>query len=112
MILQHITIRQHILYARLKSDGLRHKTANRGDVNTVVYPRLEYQLVKAQQMTRKQYQTALAQKLAFYGFTSNPLTNAQTSILWHDKISLDSAYGIACDVNAGFSFAESLDANA
>ena len=112
MTLLHITIRQHILYARLKSNGLGHKTTTRGDGNLIIYAWLKYQLVKAQQMTRKQYQTALAQKLAFYGFTSNPLTNAQTSILWHDKISLDSAYGIACDVNAGFSFAESLDANA
>jgi len=63
-------------------------------------------------MTRQEYKNALAQKLAFYGFTSNPLTNDMISILWHDKISLDSAYGIACDVNAGFTFAESLDANA
>jgi len=63
-------------------------------------------------MTRQQYKTELAQKLAFYGFTSNPLTNDMISILWHDNISLDSAYGIACDVNSGFTFVESLDANA
>ena len=63
-------------------------------------------------MTLQEYKTALAQKLAFYGFTSNPLTNDMVSILWYDKISLDSAHGIACDVNAGFTFAESLDANA
>lgn len=63
-------------------------------------------------MTLQEYKAALAQKLAFYGFTSNPLTNDMVLILWHDKISLDSAYGIACDVNAGFTLAESLYANA
>ena len=62
-------------------------------------------------MTRQEYKTALNQMCARYGFTSNPLCNAQMSILWHDKVSIDSAYGIACDINSGFSFAESLDAN-
>ena len=50
------------------------------------------------------------QKFAFYGFPACPLSNDELRAIWKAGGSTDCAYSIGCDVNAGFSFAESMEA--
>lgn len=61
MILQRIIIQPHGLLARQKSDGLGHKTTTRGNGNTVVHPRLKYQLElkRTHTMTTNTYTVAI-----------------------------------------------------
>ena len=56
------------------------------------------------------YASALSTKLAFFGFTYNPLSRGDIESLCLSNVSLDDAYGIACDVAAGFSIEESVAA--
>lgn len=55
---------------------------------------------------------ALSQKLAFYGFTSNPLTKDEMKNLRLAGFDIESAYGVASDVAAGFSLADAIAAAA
>ena len=47
-----------------------------------------------------EYREALEYKIAFYGFTSNPLTVREMFQVHKQGITLEDAYGIACDANA------------
>ena len=48
--------------------------------------------------------------MAKFGFPNCPLSFAQFAIIYR-KATLDQAYGIACDVNAGVSFLEAVRVN-
>lgn len=48
--------------------------------------------------------------MAKYGFINCPLSFGQFAII-HSKATLNQAYGIACDVNAGVSFLEAVRVN-
>ena len=58
-------------------------------------------------MTLGQYTESLKYDLARYGFTGCPLTDQEIESCYMLGINLELAYGIACDVNAGFTFLES-----
>ena len=58
-------------------------------------------------MTLEQYAESLKYDLARYGFTYCPLTDQEIESCYMLGLSLDLAYSIACDVNAGFTFLES-----
>ena len=45
------------------------------------------------------YKEALENKIAFYGFTNNPLTVREMLQMHKQGITLDDGYGIACDAN-------------
>ncbi len=53
----------------------------------------------------------LREECAYYGFLACPLTDAQMDRLRAQGHSLTSAYGVACDVNAGFDFDITARAN-
>jgi hypothetical protein len=59
----------------------------------------------------KWYIATLKRDFARYGFVSTPLTDAQLTALYKQNIKLDQAYGIGCDVAAGFSFEEAVSAD-
>ena len=53
----------------------------------------------------------LKRQLAFYGFPSCPLTDAEIALLEADGFTLAEAFGTASDVYCGFSFEVARDAN-
>jgi hypothetical protein len=58
----------------------------------------------------KWYIATIMRDFAFYGFTTCPLTDEQLTALYRANIKVDQAYGIGCDVGAGFSFDEAVSA--
>ena len=62
--------------------------------------------MKQENMTLEQYSDCLKYDLARYGFTGCPLTAQEIEFCYLLAINLDTAYLIACDVNAGFTFSE------
>jgi hypothetical protein len=58
----------------------------------------------------KWYISTLQRDFAQYGFIGCPLTEDQMTQLYKLNIKLDQAYGVGCDVAAGFSFEEALEA--
>jgi len=46
------------------------------------------------------------QYLASYGFTDTPITSDQYAFLVDSGHDVDSCYGIACDVAAGYDFSD------
>ena len=59
----------------------------------------------------KWYITTLKRDFARYGFVATPLTDEQLTALYRANIKLDAAYGVGCDVAAGFSFDEAVSAS-
>lgn len=56
----------------------------------------------------KWYIAQAKRDFARFGFTETPLTDEQLTTLYRNNIKLDDAYGIGCDVAAGYGFAESI----
>ena len=52
----------------------------------------------------KWYAATLQRDFARYGFISCPLSDEQITRLYRSNIKLEQAYGIGCDVAAGFDF--------
>ena len=48
---------------------------------------------------------------AKYGFVSCPLDGRMIDLLYSDDVSIDKAYSIGCDVNAGVSFLRAVVSN-
>ena len=67
--------------------------------------------MKQENMTLEQYSESLKYELARYGFIDCPLTALEIELCHVIGVSLDMAYLIACDVNAGFTFLESYSIN-
>lgn len=59
----------------------------------------------------KWYITTAQRDFAKHGFIGCPLTEGQLTHLYKLNIKLDLVYGIGCDVAAGFSFEEALEAS-
>lgn len=53
-----------------------------------------------------EYKDSLEYELARYGFTSNPINDIEMKAVHAFEITLDEAYGIACDANT---FPQSFD---
>jgi len=60
------------------------------------------------QMSVKEYMQNLYRDFAFYGFTTCPLTDSEMMILFRLGYSASDAYGIGCDVSAGFYFDDAV----
>lgn len=56
------------------------------------------------------FNTSLKQRLAFYGFTTCPLSDDRIEALEAAGFSVDQSYGAACDVAAGFTFVDAVSA--
>lgn len=54
----------------------------------------------------KEYTHDLRREFAFYGFTTCPLTESEMKTLFRLGYSASDAYGIGCDVSAGFYFGD------
>ena len=67
--------------------------------------------MKEENMTLGQYSELLKYELARYGFIDCPLTAKEIEFCYLLAINLDTAFLIACDVNAGFTFLESYSIN-
>ena len=59
----------------------------------------------------KWYIATLKKDFAYYGFIECPLTDEELAHLYRENIHLDIAYGIGCDVAAGFDFDFAVEAN-
>lgn len=55
-------------------------------------------------LSMEEYTHSLRREFAFYGFTTYPLTESETKTLFRLGYSASDAYGIGCDVSAGFYF--------
>lgn len=62
-------------------------------------------------MTLDQYTDSLKYDCARYGFTGCPLSGQEIEACYMTGVGLDTAYMVACDVNAGFTFLESYSIN-
>lgn len=60
----------------------------------------------------KWYINTLKREFAKFGFIECPLTDEELAHLYQQNIKLEQAYGIGCDVAAGFEFFEAMEANA
>ena len=54
----------------------------------------------------KLYIETLKRDFAKYGFVVCPLTDEEITTLYNNNVKLDEAYGIGCDVHAGFPFSQ------
>lgn len=59
----------------------------------------------------KTYIAAVVREFSFYGFAKPPLSLSQIRECFNAPVSVDVAYSIGCDVNAGFDFQDALTAN-
>ena len=57
------------------------------------------------------YSNDLKRLIAFNGFTSCCLSNNMIKTCYQKKVTIDQAYNIQCDMNAGYSFKDSLESN-
>jgi hypothetical protein len=58
------------------------------------------------------FKSAVQREFAFYGFSACPLNDNALAVIQKEfGDSVDTAYRIGCDVHAGFSFNQSLEAN-
>ena len=62
-------------------------------------------------MSLEEYINTMRREFAFYGFTTCPLTEGDLRILFRRGYSTGDAYGIGCDVNAGFDFDHAILVN-
>lgn len=60
----------------------------------------------------KWYIATLKKDFAKFGFIECPLTDEEIAHLYRENIHIDIAYGIGCDVAAGFEFFEAIAASA
>lgn len=62
-------------------------------------------------MTLKEFTQALYKELAYYGFTTKEFpSSAQLELIYrYTKGDIGEAYGVCCDINAGYSVEEALD---
>lgn len=63
-------------------------------------------------MNAQEYAEHMKAQFAFNGFTACPLSERELSALWLAGIEPDLAYGVGCDVAAGFDMGTALAANA
>ena len=59
-------------------------------------------------MKFEQYMDNLKREFSRYGFTAAPMNDDNIWTCWVYELSIDQAYRIGCDVNAGFDFLDSL----
>jgi len=57
------------------------------------------------------YKNKIINMFAKYGFVFCPLDDGMIDLLYSDDVSIDKAYGIGCDVNAGVSFLRAVVSN-
>lgn len=57
------------------------------------------------------YLENLKSMFATFGFTDTPLNDEEIVECFYMDLSLDQAYNVGCDVNGGFTFEESVEAN-
>jgi hypothetical protein len=62
-------------------------------------------------MTLQEYINQLKPKFAQYGFTETPIPDSYIIRLYAMGADLDKAYGVGCDVAAGFEFMEAVKVN-
>ena len=67
--------------------------------------------MRQENMTLEQYSDCLKYELARYGFINCPLTTKEIEFCYLLAVNLETAFLIACDVYAGFTFLESYPIN-
>ncbi len=61
--------------------------------------------------TFREFDADVTRQFAFYGFASNPLAGWQRRELFESGATIDRAYNIGCDIAAGFTYTEAVQAN-
>jgi hypothetical protein len=57
------------------------------------------------------YKNKITSMFSKYGFVFCPLDGRMLELLYSDDVSIDKAYSIGCDVNAGVSFLRAVVSN-